>query len=205
MGVSKVDLNGETLIDLTEDTVNPNVLVSGYTAHNAAGEPVVGAVTTVPTTTSLAVTEEGVSSLDGSVGKVLNDKIIAQNDDFAQRIDEINNNLGGFSFGTTADGKPGYRKPGADTVIPFSSGIKPVYGSFRQSTALKTGNHYITVSFGQTFPSVPTVYIQPTDPDNGNRYGIRCITNVTTTDFTFLYSIGSGGTYRPKLNWIAWV
>ncbi len=85
MGVSKVDLNGETLIDLTEDTVNPNVLLSGYSAHNAAGEPVDGAVTAVPTTTSLAVTEEGVSALDGSVGKVLNDK-----------INEINGNLSGF-------------------------------------------------------------------------------------------------------------
>lgn len=35
----------------------------------------------------------------------------------------LNNNLGGYSFGETADGKPGYRKPGADTVIPFKSGI----------------------------------------------------------------------------------
>lgn len=34
----------------------------------------------------------------------------------------LNNNLNGFSFGITADGKPGYRKPGADTVTPFSKG-----------------------------------------------------------------------------------
>lgn len=32
----------------------------------------------------------------------------------------LNNNLNGFSFGITADGKPGYRKPGADAVTPFS-------------------------------------------------------------------------------------
>lgn len=31
----------------------------------------------------------------------------------------LNNNLGGYSFGTTAEGQPGYRKPGADTVTPF--------------------------------------------------------------------------------------
>ena len=32
--------------------------------------------------------------------------------------------LGGFSFGFTAQGKPGYRAPGADTVRPFSGELK---------------------------------------------------------------------------------
>lgn len=34
-------------------------------------------------------------------------------------LSTLNNDLGGFSFGITADGKPGYRKPGADAVTPF--------------------------------------------------------------------------------------
>jgi len=38
-------------------------------------------------------------------------------------VNRLNNNLGGYSFGETADGEPGYRKPGADTVIPFKSGM----------------------------------------------------------------------------------
>lgn len=42
MGVSKVDFAGETLVDLTGDTVNEQVLLSGYTAHGADGEPVEG-------------------------------------------------------------------------------------------------------------------------------------------------------------------
>ena len=33
-----------------------------------------------------------------------------------------NTALGGFSFGFTADNKPGYKQPGADTVVPFSDG-----------------------------------------------------------------------------------
>jgi len=32
--------------------------------------------------------------------------------------------MGGFSFSVDADGNPGYRKPGADTVTPFKSGGK---------------------------------------------------------------------------------
>ena len=45
MAVNKVEINGKTIIDLTKDTVLPQTLLSGATAHNAAGEPIVGAAT----------------------------------------------------------------------------------------------------------------------------------------------------------------
>lgn len=44
MGVSKVDFGRTTLIDLTGDSVNAASLLRGKTAHNAAGEQVVGEV-----------------------------------------------------------------------------------------------------------------------------------------------------------------
>ena len=47
MGVNKVDLStGETLIDISKDTVTPQTLVKGYTAHNSNGEQIVGTMTT---------------------------------------------------------------------------------------------------------------------------------------------------------------
>lgn len=43
MGVNKVDLStGENLIDLTSDTVAPETMVKGVTAHNSAGEQIEG-------------------------------------------------------------------------------------------------------------------------------------------------------------------
>ena len=43
MAVSKVELaNGEVLVDLTADTVTPETLAEGITAHGANGEPIVG-------------------------------------------------------------------------------------------------------------------------------------------------------------------
>lgn len=42
--VNKVDYNGKTLIDLTGDTVTPDTLLTGVTAHNAQGEIVTGTV-----------------------------------------------------------------------------------------------------------------------------------------------------------------
>lgn len=46
MGVSKVTLNGTTLMDVTQDTVDDDNLLYGYTALGADGEGVTGAVVT---------------------------------------------------------------------------------------------------------------------------------------------------------------
>ena len=42
MAVNKIIYGGETLIDLTEDTVTPETLVKGTTAHDKSGAPIVG-------------------------------------------------------------------------------------------------------------------------------------------------------------------
>lgn len=45
MAVNKVVLGGETLLDLTGDTVTADTLLAGQTAHNAAGEQIEGQYT----------------------------------------------------------------------------------------------------------------------------------------------------------------
>lgn len=42
MAVNRVDYGGSTLIDLTADTVTADSLLSGFTAHGADGEPIIG-------------------------------------------------------------------------------------------------------------------------------------------------------------------
>lgn len=42
MGRRKIVYAGDTLLDLTEDTVTPETLLKGKTAHNAAGELITG-------------------------------------------------------------------------------------------------------------------------------------------------------------------
>ena len=42
MAISKVVFGGTTLIDLTGDTVTPDKLLAGYTAHGRDGEPITG-------------------------------------------------------------------------------------------------------------------------------------------------------------------
>ncbi len=43
MGVSKIIYGGQTLIDLTQDTITADKLLKGYTAHGANGEEIAGA------------------------------------------------------------------------------------------------------------------------------------------------------------------
>lgn len=42
MAVSKIVYGGETLMDLTADTVKADKMLKGYTAHGADGEPITG-------------------------------------------------------------------------------------------------------------------------------------------------------------------
>lgn len=42
MAINKVEYNGSTLIDLTEDTIKDNFLLDGVVAHDASGEKITG-------------------------------------------------------------------------------------------------------------------------------------------------------------------
>ena len=42
MAVNKVDINGATVIDLTSDSVTPETLLQGATAHDASGAAITG-------------------------------------------------------------------------------------------------------------------------------------------------------------------
>lgn len=58
MGVNKVDVGGETVLDLTGDTVSAENLIEGATAHNAAGEKITGTAK-IPTKTSELTNDSG--------------------------------------------------------------------------------------------------------------------------------------------------
>lgn len=42
MAISKINFGENTLIDLTKDTVTPDTLISGVTAHSSKGEIITG-------------------------------------------------------------------------------------------------------------------------------------------------------------------
>lgn len=58
MEVNRVDVGDQTLLDLTSDTVTPETLLEGVTAHNAAGELITGTLK-IPTKTSDLINDSG--------------------------------------------------------------------------------------------------------------------------------------------------
>ena len=59
MAANKVIINGETVLDLTSDTVTPDKLVQGATAHNASGSLVEG---TMPNNGAVSKTMDGLTT-----------------------------------------------------------------------------------------------------------------------------------------------
>lgn len=94
MGVSKVVLGDETLIDLTSDSVSSENLLQGATAHGADGEEVIGGVVVTPMYTGTkAAIEEAIAA-----GQIPEDAIVNITDDeetssFQTQINQINNSL----------------------------------------------------------------------------------------------------------------
>lgn len=78
--VNKVAINGNTVIDLTADTVTANTLSKGATAHNAAGEQITGTLT-VPTQQTKTVNlsmASGNQTIKPDSGKVLSQVTITK-------------------------------------------------------------------------------------------------------------------------------
>lgn len=78
MGVSKVEYAGNTLVDLTDDTVTSSSLLRGATAHDASGERIVGDLRAVEVADNLDEASGEVvyipgGEVDGELDKILAD------------------------------------------------------------------------------------------------------------------------------------
>ena len=73
MAVNKVVLGEDTLIDLTGDTVSADKLSKGVTAHNMAGEPIVG--TMEAGGGKVYTFTDGLTETNGTVSWDLSDRI----------------------------------------------------------------------------------------------------------------------------------
>lgn len=73
MAISKVIYGGNTLIDLTADTIKADKLLEGYTAHGADGEPVTGTCTFDADTQDATATDAEIIS--GKIAYVRGNKV----------------------------------------------------------------------------------------------------------------------------------
>ena len=63
--ISKVEINGATLIDISNDTITADIFAEGYTAHDKTGNPITGTLThqsgktVTPGTSNIVAVESG--------------------------------------------------------------------------------------------------------------------------------------------------
>ena len=94
MKINKVVYGGATLLDLTEDTVNEDVIVEGYVGHDASGEQITGKL-----------------------------KLITVDDELdANSTNPIQNNVVVEALNTKADKATTYTKSEVDDLVANSGG-----------------------------------------------------------------------------------
>lgn len=75
MAVNKVVFGGETLMDLTSDTVSAESLAEGETAHAANGEPITGTLTAVQYGKAQSLSEAQKAQARQNIGSVSTDEV----------------------------------------------------------------------------------------------------------------------------------
>ncbi len=128
-GVTKEDIGLDKVPNLTVDDMAPSFMEAEKRENVRSGEKSTilwgkvrkwlsdlksGAFAIIAN--NCTTTEEG-TVLDGRQGKALQEQIV----ELREADSEINSNMGGIRFGIDVNGNYGYKKAGADTVIPFSS------------------------------------------------------------------------------------
>ena len=118
MAVSKVVLGEDTLIDLTADTVSADKLSKGVTAHNMAGEPIVGTMESGGGTNYTFT--DGLTETDGTVSLDL----------FSKGLKPYNNSVGIGSFKQANN--PTFQNTGYNNlVVGRSEGNYSTYPMFQ--------------------------------------------------------------------------
>lgn len=162
--VSKVVANGQTLIDLTSDTVDAAHLLSTYTAHGANGAPIIGSCTYDVDSSSVTATD----------AEVLATKTYAKNGSI--RTGSMPNN-GGVT-GTISDKSipytisAGYHDGSGTVSIDSTEAAKIIEGNIKDGVSILgvTGTYTGEGVTAQAKNATPTWSSQTILPDSGYDY-----------------------------------
>lgn len=145
MGISKVNFGGDTLIDLTNDSVDAASLLKGKTAHNAAGEQIVGEIDDGKDLGGGASTSEGVSYTNAQLPNAENvktalDELVPKSHSHANKdaLDKISVSNGKLQYNGSNVVPNALKNPNALT-IKIGSATVTYDGSTTQTVTIDDG------------------------------------------------------------------
>lgn len=176
MAVNKIIYNGETLVDLTSDTVTADDLTAGVTATGADGKPVVGLLPKVTIDTELSL-----SSTNPVQNKTITAALSNLDIDIATN-DEIDNALNVAGSGDL---------PTTGGVVPIamgSTGATTTAGA-RTNLGVSATADFAKVAFSGAYndlsnkPTIPAAYTLP-NATSSTLGGVKVGSNISVSNGT---------------------
>lgn len=196
--VNKVEYGGNTLIDLTGDTVTPNALLQGYTAHGPSGAPISGTLVQPISISGATVTlipntfvYDGTEKTQGVASVVLDGETLTEGTDYVVTGD-AHTNAGTYALnilgvnaynGAIAVSWSIAKAHGTISVSPASVSIQGIGGS-ETATITYTGDGNVSVSSSDTGVATPSI--------SGDTVAI---TGVASGTATITVTLGEGNNY----------
>lgn len=164
MAVNKIIYNGETLVDLTSNTVTADDLAAGVTATGADGKPVIGLLPKVTIDTELSTT-----STNPVQNKTITAALSNLDIDIATN-DEIDNALNLAGSGDLPTG--GGVSSGSNYTLPTASsstlgGVKIGSNISVSDGTISLAKSNVTSALGYTPPASDTTYGDATTTSSG--------------------------------------
>ena len=184
MGVSKVVYGGETLIDLTADTVKKDKILKGYTAHGADGEPITGECEFDADTQDATATDSEI--LTGKTAYVKGAKVTGKMPNNGAVSGTISTKAGSYTV------PQGYHDGSGKVAISSTEQAKIIADNIREGvtilgvTGTMSGSEDVKAQSKEVTPSTEQ---QEVIPDSGYNY----LTSVTVLAIPYVESANSAG------------
>lgn len=184
MAISKIIYGGNTLIDLTADTIKADKLLKGYTAHGADGEAINGTCDYDANTQDATATDAEILSGKTAYNKGV--KITGAMKNNGAVAGKISTKAGKYTV------PQGYHDGSGSVQIDANEQAKIIPANIREGISILgvTGSMSATEGEkGQEKTVTPTSQKQTVVPDAG----YTCLTSVTVNPIPYVESANSAG------------
>lgn len=184
MAVSKVVYGGNTIIDLTADTIKADKLLKGYTAHGADGEPVTGTCTFDADTQDATATDAEI--LSGKIAYVRGVKLTGKMKNNGAVSGSISTKAGKYTV------PQGYHDGSGTVGIDATEQAKLTPANIREGVTILGVAGTMSPSEGEKAQEktvTPTIAVQTIVPDTG----FTCLSSVTVNAIPYVESDNAAG------------
>jgi hypothetical protein len=184
MAISKVVYGGQTLIDLTADTIKADKLLSGYTAHGADGEAITGSCTFDANTQDATASDAEI--LTGKIAYVRGVKLTGKMKNNGAVSGAISSKAGKYTI------PQGYHDGSGTVQIDATEQAKLTAANIREGVTILGVAGTMSPNEGEKAQEktvIPTTAVQTIVPDDG----FTCLSSVTVNAIPYVESENSAG------------